>query len=224
MSSQVTDHPSPNFGARPDGIVIDMLVIHYTGMRTGATALKRLCDPAAEVSAHYLIEEDGRLFRLVDEAERAWHAGVGLWRGDSNINDRSIGIELVNPGHEYGYRPFPAAQMAALIGLAGDILARHPIPAQNVVGHSDVAPMRKQDPGELFDWRALAAAGIGAWPDAPGDGDGDDVGALLTDIGYDTSDFELALVAFQRRYLPARVDGQLDADVLNQLAAVAALN
>ena len=224
MSSQVTDHPSPNFGARPDGIVIDMLVIHYTGMRTGATALKWLCDPAAEVSAHYLIEEDGRLFRLVDEAERAWHAGAGLWRGDSNINDRSIGIELVNPGHEYGYRPFPAAQMAALIGLAGDILARHPIPAQNVVGHSDVAPMRKQDPGELFDWRALAAAGIGAWPDAPGDGDGGDVGALLTEIGYDSSDLELALVAFQRRYLPARVDGQLDADVLNQLAAVAALN
>ena len=224
MSSQVTDHPSPNFGARPDGIVIDMLVIHYTGMRTGATALKWLCDPAAEVSAHYLIEEDGRLFRLVDEAERAWHAGAGLWRGDSNINDRSIGIELVNPGHEYGYRPFPAAQMAALIGLAGDILARHPIPAQNVVGHSDVAPMRKQDPGELFDWRALAAAGIGAWPDAPGDGDGGDVCALLTDIGYDSSDLELALVAFQRRYLPARVDGQLDADVLNQLAAVAALN
>ena len=224
MSSQVTDHPSPNFGARPDGIVIDMLVIHYTGMRTGATALKWLCDPAAEVSAHYLIEEDGRLFRLVDEAERAWHAGAGLWRGDSNINDRSIGIELVNPGHEYGYRPFPAAQMAALIGLARDILARHPIPAQNVVGHSDVAPMRKQDPGELFDWRALAAAGIGAWPDAPGDGDGGDVGTLLTDIGYDSSDLELALVAFQRRYLPARVDGQLDADVLNQLAAVAALN
>ena len=224
MSSQVTDHPSPNFGARPDGIVIDMLVIHYTGMLTGATALKRLCDPAAEVSAHYLIEEDGRLFRLVGEAERAWHAGVGLWRGESNINDRSIGIELVNPGHEYGYRPFPAAQMAALIGLAGDILARHPIPAQNVVGHSDVAPMRKQDPGELFDWRALAAAGIGAWPDAPGDGDGGDVGTLLTDIGYDSSDLELALVAFQRRYLPARVDGQLDADVLNQLAAVAALN
>ena len=224
MSSQVTDHPSPNFGARPDGIVIDMLVIHYTGMRTGATALKWLCDPAAEVSAHYLIEEDGRLFRLVDEAERAWHAGAGLWRGESNINDRSIGIELVNPGHEYGYRPFPAAQMAALIGLAGDILARHPIPAQNVVGHSDVAPMRKQDPGELFDWRALAAAGIGAWPDAPGDGEAGDVGALLTEIGYDTNDLELALVAFQRRYLPARVDGQLDADVLNQLAAVAALN
>ena len=224
MISQVTDHPSPNFGARPDGIVIDMLVIHYTGMRTGATALKWLCDPAAEVSAHYLIEEDGRLFRLVDEAERAWHAGAGLWRGDSNINDRSIGIELVNPGHEYGYRPFPAAQMAALIGLAGDILARHPIPAQNVVGHSDVAPMRKQDPGELFDWRALAAAGIGAWPDAPGDGEAGDVGALLTEIGYDTNDLELALVAFQRRYLPARVDGQLDADVLNQLAAVVALN
>ena len=224
MSSQVTDHPSPNFGPRPDGIIIDMLVIHYTGMPSGVAALRRLCDPAAEVSAHYLIEEDGRLFRLVGEAERAWHAGVASWGGDTNINDRSIGIELVNPGHDYGYRPFPAAQMAALIALATDILTRHPILARNVVGHSDVAPSRKQDPGELFDWHALAAAGIGAWPDALGDGCCCDAGALLTDIGYDTSDFELALVAFQRRYLPARVDGQLDVDVLNQLAAVAALN
>ncbi len=162
MSGQVTDHPSPNFGPRPDGIVIDMLVIHYTGMPSGAAALRRLCDPVAEVSAHYLIEEDGRLFRLVGEAERAWHAGVASWRGESNINDRSIGIELVNPGHDYGYRPFPAAQMAALIALAGDILTRHPILTRNVVGHSDVAPSRKQDPGELFDWHALAAAGIGA--------------------------------------------------------------
>ena len=224
MISQVTNHPSPNFGPRPEGIVIDMLVIHYTGMRTGTAALRRLCDPDAEVSAHYLIEEDGRLFRLVDEAERAWHAGVASWRGDSNINDRSIGVELVNPGHDYGYRPFPAAQMAALIGLAGDILARYPILARNVVGHSDVAPTRKQDPGELFDWRALAAAGIGAWPNEPGDGTYGDVVDLLTNIGYDSSDLEMALVAFQRRYLPARVDGQLDVHVLNQLAAVAALN
>ena len=224
MRSQVTDHPSPNFGSRPEGIVIDMLVIHYTGMPTGAAALRRLCDPSANVSAHYLIEEDGRLFRLVREAERAWHSGVASWRGDSNINDRSIGIELVNPGHEYGYRPFPAVQMAALIELASDILARHPILSRNVVGHSDVAPTRKQDPGELFDWRALAAAGIGAWPDELGDSCGCDAGTLLADIGYDTSDFELALIAFQRRYLPTRVDGQLDVNVLNQLAAVAALN
>lgn len=224
MKGQVTDYPSPNFGPRPDGMVIDMLVIHYTGMRTGAAALQRLCDPAAEASAHYLIEEDGRVFRLVDEAERAWHAGVALWRGNSNINDRSIGIELVNPGHEYGYRPFPDVQMAALIGLARNALARYPILAQNVVGHSDVAPMRKQDPGELFDWRALAAAGIGTWPDAPGDGGGCDAGILLNRIGYDSRDLELAIVAFQRRYLPARVDGQLDSDVLNRLAAVAALN
>ena len=224
MSSQVTDHLSPNFGSRPEGIVIDMLVIHYTGMPTGTAALRRLCDPSAKVSAHYLIEEDGRLFRLVREAERAWHSGVASWRGDSNINDRSIGIELVNPGHEYGYRPFPAVQMAAVIELASDILARHPILSRNVVGHSDVAPTRKQDPGELFDWRALAAAGIGAWPDEFGDSCGCDAGTLLADIGYDTSDFELALIAFQRRYPPARVDGQLDENVLNQLAAVAALN
>lgn len=215
--------PSPNFRPRPDGAATDMLVIHYTGMRTGAAALARLCDPDVEVSAHYLIEEDGRVFGLVEEADQAWHAGVASWRGAGNINDRSIGIELVNPGHEYGYRPFPDAQMAALIGLARDVLTRHDIPVRNIVGHSDVAPARKRDPGELFDWRGLAAAGIGAWPAGAGDGAGADAAVLLADIGYDLGDPELAVTAFQRRYLPHRVDGRVDQEVLDQLAAVASL-
>ena len=138
-----------------------MLVLHYTGMRSAAEALARLTDPEAKVSAHYLIDEDGTVVRLVDEEMRAWHAGVSFWRGATDINARSIGIELVNPGHEFGYRPFPRAQMAALIDLALDIVARWPIPARNVVGHSDVAPRRKMDPGELFDWPRLAAPASG---------------------------------------------------------------
>ncbi len=160
----VVERPSPNHDARPDGQAVDILLLHYTGMKSAEAALARLCDPAAKVSAHYVIDEDGTLTRLVDEARRAWHAGVSSWAGDSGVNARSIGIELVNPGHEFGYRPFPAPQMAALTALARDILARHAIPPQRVLGHSDVAPTRKQDPGELFDWEALAAAGIGLWP------------------------------------------------------------
>ena len=158
---------SPNFDARPPGARIDMLVLHYTGMVSAEAAIERLCDPAAKVSAHYLIDEDGAVRRLVDENHRAWHAGEASWRGKSDINARSLGIELVNPGHEFGYRPFPEAQMAALEALAQDILARHTIEARNVVGHSDVAPRRKTDPGELFDWRRLAEAGIGLWPGKP---------------------------------------------------------
>jgi N-acetylmuramoyl-L-alanine amidase len=124
----IIDHPSPNYGPRVGGGAIDLLILHYTGMPTGPDALARLCDPLAEVSAHYLIEEDGRVFRLVAETERAWHAGLAYWAGERDINSRSIGIELVNPGHEWGYRPFPEAQMTALIELAQGILARHPIP------------------------------------------------------------------------------------------------
>jgi len=150
------DRPSPNTDARRDGTPIDMLVLHYTGMLTGAAALSRLSDPAAKVSAHYLIDEDGTVYRLVAEEKRAWHAGVANWRGVSDINGRSVGIELVNPGHEFIYRDFPQPQMTALIGLARDILTRHSIPARNVVGHSDIAPDRKLDPGERFDWRSLA--------------------------------------------------------------------
>ena len=161
----ILDKPSPNHGPRPDGGGVDMLVLHYTGMADAASALEQLTDPTAKVSAHYVINEDGAILRLVEEARRAWHAGVAAWRGQTDINDRSIGIELVNPGHEFGYRAFAEPQMAAFTALAGDILSRHAIPARNVVGHSDVAPARKNDPGELFDWQRLAATGIGLWPD-----------------------------------------------------------
>ena len=155
--------PSPNFDSR-EGQEIDMLVLHYTGMKTAQEALDRLCDPAAKVSAHYVVDEDGTVYRLVAEENRAWHAGVSSWRGASNVNQRSIGIEIVNPGHEFGYRAFPKAQMETVAALCKGILSRHAIAARNVVAHSDIAPVRKEDPGELFDWKGLAELGIGLWP------------------------------------------------------------
>ena len=199
--------PSPNFDDR-GSLPIDMLVLHYTGMKTAAAALARLTDAAAKVSAHYLIEETGEVFRLVDEARRAWHAGVASWRGDDNINARSIGIELVNPGHEFGYRNFPEAQMVALEALAREILARHPIPARNVVGHADVAPARRQDPGELFDWPRLAGAGIGLWP-VPEGAPAEALTELLAVYGYEVA-ADGVVTAFQRHFRPARVDGVAD--------------
>jgi N-acetylmuramoyl-L-alanine amidase len=217
----IRDLPSPNFDERPAGQAIDMLVLHYTGMTSAQAALDRLTDPAAQVSAHYLIDEDGSVIRLVDEAKRAWHAGVSMWRGQSGVNARSIGIELVNPGHEFGYRPFPDEQMLALEELAHAILARHPaIDAGNVVAHSDVAPTRKSDPGELFDWRRLAAKGIGLWPttgliDPIGE---TEVGAALARIGYDTADRTAAIIAFQRRFAPHRLDGVCDLETRQALA------
>ncbi len=158
------DAPSPNHEPRPAGRCADTLILHYTGMASGETALARLRDPAAKVSAHYLIETDGTVYALVPEGRRAWHAGVSAWGGACDINDRSIGIELVNPGHDLGYRPFPEPQMAALIALGRAIRARHPIPSHRVLGHSDVAPQRKLDPGELFNWERLAAHGLGVVP------------------------------------------------------------
>jgi N-acetylmuramoyl-L-alanine amidase len=160
---KIIQHPSPNFNDR-EGHAVDMLVLHYTGMKSGLNAIDRMCDTTAEVSAHYMIEEDGRIFQLVDESMRAWHAGKSYWRGHTNINQRSIGIELVNPGHEFGYRDFPEVQMQSVIWLCKEILVRHDIPARNVVGHSDVAPVRKDDPGERFPWQRLAGEGIGLWP------------------------------------------------------------
>jgi N-acetylmuramoyl-L-alanine amidase len=215
-------HPSPNFGPRAAG-PIDMLVIHYTGMMDGATALARLCDPAAEVSAHYLIEEDGTVFALVPEEARAWHAGRGSWRGETDVNSRSIGIELVNPGHEFGYRAFPEAQIKALIALAGGVLARHPIPARNVVGHSDIAPTRKQDPGEMFPWKELAEEyGIGLWPcGEPTDQPPEHVVlAGLAHVGYDIHEPKAALTAFQRHFRPWKIDGRLDAETMGRLKAL----
>jgi N-acetylmuramoyl-L-alanine amidase len=218
------ERPSPNHGPRAGAI--DMLVLHYTGMKSAEEALDRLCDPAAAVSAHYLIEEAGTLWRLVAEERRAWHAGVSSWRGRSDINDASIGIELANPGHEWGYCPFPEAQMAALEGLCCDILARHAIPPRHVLAHSDVAPQRKQDPGELFDWPRLARAGIGLWP-AAGHTAPDDWARLLAAIGYEPGrtdeESRAVLTAFQRRYRPARCDGVADQETQQLIAAVAAL-
>ncbi|OAN67605.1 N-acetylmuramoyl-L-alanine amidase [Magnetospirillum moscoviense] len=195
--NQIIDHPSPNFGPRRRALV-DMLVLHYTFI-DGPASLARLCDPAAEVSAHYLIEEDGRIFTLVPEDMRAWHAGKSCWGGDPDVNSRSIGIELVNSGDS----PFAEAQICALIDLAGAILSRHPIPAANVVGHSDVAPGRKADPGALFPWARLAAAGIGIWPfPDPADQPADQV---LAAWGYDLTDAEAARSAFRLHFRPPSV-------------------
>jgi N-acetylmuramoyl-L-alanine amidase len=155
----------------------------------------------------------------VDEAHRAFHAGVSFWRGHEGLNGRSIGVEIVNPGHEWGYRAFPAAQMAAVTALCRAVLGRHPIPARNVIGHSDVAPDRKQDPGELFDWAGLAAQGIGIWPDAGGKPVAD-AGAALRKIGYPVLDLATTVTAFQRHWRPERVDGVADRGTLCRLADV----
>src|SRR5579885_1156502 len=225
--------PSPNHGARGEPPRIDMLVLHYTGMRSAGAALDRLCDPAARVSAHYLVEEDGAVWRLVPEERRAFHAGVSCWCGERDLNFVSIGVEIANPGHEWGYRPFPEAQMAAVEQLCRDILARHPIPADRVVGHSDIAPTRKTDPGELFDWPRLARAGIGLWPPpspALARQRGRGVGPIeraaarsdLARIGYEVvpGNETPPLTAFQRRFRPERWDGRLDAETAGRLAEV----
>jgi len=220
-------HPSPNFNDRPSGSDIDILVLHYTGMPTAQEALDRMCDGAAEVSAHYMIDEAGEVYQLVAEENRAWHAGVSSWRGNTNINDRSIGIELVNPGHEFGYRPFPEAQMSALLLLAQEILTRHPIPAPNVIGHSDIAPTRKQDPGELFDWAKLAQHGIGNWP-VRSLGENkipipmDEFGAMLENYGYDILDLPAAILAFQRHFQPLNCNGFANTAFLQILGLVCA--
>ena len=234
MPQPIVDRPSPNHDARPAGRAVDILLLHYTGMESAAAALDRLCDPAAKVSAHYCIDEDGGVLRLVDEGRRAWHAGVAAWAGASDINARSIGIELVNPGHEFGYRAFPEAQMTALIALCRDVVARHPIPAACVLGHSDVAPLRKQDPGELFDWARLAGAGIGLWPGAvdpsaavPGTAE---IQAGLARFGYAVprsgrldDETRAVLRAFQRHFRPASVTGSPDGETATRLAALLAL-
>jgi N-acetylmuramoyl-L-alanine amidase len=210
--------PSPNADARPGGL-IDHLVLHYTGMQTAAAAIARLRDPAAKVSSHYVVDEDGTVYQLVEEHLRAWHAGISFWRGARGLNDRSIGIEIVNPGHEWGYRPFPPVQMAAVLHLCRGILARHPIPARHVVGHSDIAPDRKQDPGEFFDWRWLAGQGVGIWTDEVSPGG--DLIADLAAIGYDVSLAEqVVITAFQRHFLPDRVTGQADELTAGRAAAL----
>jgi len=201
--------PSPNHDDR-GGSAIDMLVLHYTGMKTAEAALARLCDPAAKVSAHYTVDEDGTVYVHVPEARRAWHAGVSSWAGETDINARSIGIELVNPGHEFGYRDFADAQIETLIALCHGILLRHPIPSLRVLGHSDVAPARKEDPGELFPWERLARAGIGLWPK----GLASDLGPeALGRYGYDPdAPQDKLIMAFQRHFRPKKLDGRWDGE------------
>lgn len=232
---EIRERPSPNHGPRPGDGRVDMLILHYTGMPSAAEALDRLCSPEAQVSAHYLVDEDGTVWRLVPEERRAWHAGVSSWRGRTDINGASIGIELANPGHEWGYRPFPEAQMAAVEALATGILERHPIPPHFVLGHSDVAPDRKRDPGELFDWRRLARAGIGIWPEstlasAPVPEGTAEVQRLLAGIGYAcpvtgrlAAATRQVVAAFQRHFRPSLCNGALDRETRQRVAAVGQL-
>jgi N-acetylmuramoyl-L-alanine amidase len=214
MSLRIVECRSPNRDSR-EGSPIDMLVLHYTGMRTAEEALARLCDPAAKVSAHYTIDRDGRVYRHVPEELRAWHAGVSYWAGAANVNARSIGIELVNPGHDFGYVPFTEAQIAALIDLAHGIRARHDIAPARVVGHSDVAPARKQDPGELFPWRELSEYGLGVWPDSKATPLAEPFEAALARFGYGVPPqvdvpLEQVISAFQRHFRPSCIDGIAD--------------
>jgi N-acetylmuramoyl-L-alanine amidase len=215
--------PSPNFDDRKQGRV-KYLILHYTGMTSGQEAIERLCDPATSVSAHYVVEENGDIFMLVDEDKRAWHAGVSKWEGDTDINDLSIGIEIVNPGHPYPgyesvYRPFPDLQMKALIDLASEVVKRHHIKPSYILGHSDVAWRRKIDPGELFDWALLAKHNLGLWPieiniDQEVKIDEMRFRQNLEKFGYDTGDGKENLTslisAFQRHFRQKNIDGILD--------------
>ncbi|WP_273242860.1 peptidoglycan recognition protein family protein [Hyphomonas atlantica corrig.] len=245
---QIEHVASPNFNERKHPL--DMLVLHYTGMATGEDALERMCDSKAEVSAHYMVWEDGRITQLVEEDKRAWHAGVASWQGQQDLNSRSIGIEIVNGGHDFrapdgSLPPYPRPQIHAALDLVHDILGRHAIPATRILGHSDIAPLRKQDPGEHFPWERLARAGIGLWPDFDGTtkeviGKGLERGAsgssvwrlqtMLSEIGYgfDVTDIygetcENVVTAFQRRWLPEQVTGQADLTTLRRIGVIHAL-
>jgi N-acetylmuramoyl-L-alanine amidase len=229
IALEIRDRPSPNHGPRGSPARIDMLVLHYTGMRSAQAAIERLCDAGARVSAHYVVEENGTIWRLVPETRRAFHAGVSCWEGESDLNAVSLGIEIVNPGHECGYRRFPDAQMASVELLCRDLISRHSIPAHRVVGHSDIAPDRKTDPGELFDWPWLARAGIGIWPPAtPPEArckiDDTRSRSDLAAIGYCTAGRSHipTLAAFQRRFRPSCCDGRLDPETVSRLSEVRA--
>lgn len=206
---------SPNFDERT--LPVTMAVIHYTEMVDAEVALSRLCDPASKVSAHYLISADGEVTRLVEEDKRAWHSGISYWRGIRDVNSASIGIELDHPGHKYGYRPFPEAQFEALVPLLARMMKAHRIPRANVVGHSDVAPARKIDPGELFPWERLAEYGLCLpTPRIPLGDPFDNDGAFLLALerfGYDITDGAKAIAAFQRRWRPRKIDGEADGEI-----------
>ncbi len=210
----IVELPSPNFSPRPAGEPIDFLILHCTGMPTGEMAIERLCDPATEVSAHYVVEEDGTIYRLVPESEKAHHAGVSFWGGVQSINSRSVGIEIVNPGAQFAYTEFPKAQMDSVLALSLDILSRHPIPPEHVLGHSDVASIRRwYCPGGKFPWKYLADNGVGIWPQPTGARSGEPAETLLARYGYETGDSAVnccSAVAFQRHYRPEKTDGILD--------------
>jgi N-acetylmuramoyl-L-alanine amidase len=239
---RIEHHASPNHGERAAGKPVDILLLHYTGMISDERALKWLCDPESGVSSHYFVFEDGRVFQLVEEGRRAWHAGKSFWAGETDINSRSIGIEVANPGHEFGYRPFPDAQIVAVIALCRDILARNSIPPERVLAHSDVAPMRKDDPGELFPWATLAKAGIGVAPVAETINGretlriGERGPAVATyrqqlaryGYGIDPGNefdvlTEAVTKALQRHFRPARVDGAADPETVAVLEALLAM-
>jgi N-acetylmuramoyl-L-alanine amidase len=229
--------PSPNHGERKNGANIDMLVLHYTGMQDAAAAIKHLCHPGTDVSAHYVVLEDGHIVQCVPEARRAWHAGQAFWNGETDINSCSIGIEIANPGHDYGYPDFPRRQIAAVTALCRSILTRHRIRPDRVLGHSDVSPTRKRDPGEKFPWHILHGSGIGLWvtpapptPDGPLHVLGEvspmisESQALLARYGYGIGSPSYmdgatrdAVAAFQRHFRPQRVDGVLDTSTLRTL-------
>jgi N-acetylmuramoyl-L-alanine amidase len=232
-------HPAANFEPRKDGQRPRILLLHYTGMDDADRALYWLCTPESRVSCHYLIDEAGRITQMVSEAMRAWHAGEAFWAGETDINSASIGIEIHNPGHSGGYPDFPEAQMQSIEALALDIIARHHIRPQLVLAHSDIAPSRKQDPGEKFDWARLAGAGIGHWVEPTriegdaGFGPGDEGGEIerlqlrLAEYGYQIAptgrfceDTAIVVTAFQRHFRPALVNGRADhstIDTLNRL-------
>jgi N-acetylmuramoyl-L-alanine amidase len=218
----ITDLPSPNFNDRK--APTRFVVLHYTGMETGQAAIDRLRDPDAGVSAHYVVEEDGNVLRLVDEDRRAWHAGVGEWQGETDMNSASIGIEIVNGGHDFGLPDYPDAQIDAVISLVKDILLRRELTPAAVIGHSDLAPGRKQDPGEKFPWRRLADAGGAIWPSLI-DAESDDVESDLAKIGYGVSAGLPAVIeAFQRRFRPSAVSGDADDETRRLIKAVAAMS
>lgn len=231
---QVIKHASPNFNERR--LPLSMLVLHYTGMETGEAAIERLADSDAGVSAHYVVEETGRIIQMVAEDKRAWHAGKGVWRGCEDVNSASIGIEIVNGGHDFGLPDFPGVQIAAVIALTQDIMARHGMGRDVVVAHSDVAPGRKRDPGERFPWNGLAERGVALHVEpvpvgggrflAPGD-TGEPVAALqsmLALYGFDANAdgvfgeaTRIQVEAFQRRHRPAQVDGIADMSTIETL-------
>jgi len=210
----IIDTPSPNFDER--ALPVSMLVLHYTGMPDAASAINWLANPESKVSAHYVVTEDGQVIRMVQEERRAWHAGRSYWRGITDINSASIGIEIVNPGHEWGYRPFADEQIGSLIPLIHDIVTRYKITRGNVVGHSDIAPARKDDPGELFPWGKLARLRL-ALPRPTQklmDPHWTEGGFMLAleRFGYDIAEPKAAVVAFQRRFRPELIDGEIDGE------------